>query len=340
MQKQNIKVKRQTKIQAELKLLKKELAKVKLEKNILEKGTGYLQSSTQMKFEFINQYLSCFPIKDMCRILDVSTSGYYKWRSRTLSKRAQHNMVLLEEIKKIHYRNKKRYGSPRIAKELEASGFRASEKLIRKLMKSASLQSVFKRKYKVTTNSSHKYPVAENILDRNFTVNRNEVWVSDITYIKTSFRWLYLTVVIDLFDRAVIGWALSTSLKAKHTSIKAFEMAIANRPVKNNARLVFHSDRGIQYACKEFIQELSKQNTVIRSMSRKGNCWDNAVSESFFKTLKAELVYHKHFHNKEEAEQSISEYIERFYNTKRRHGYLNNQTILEYNKSIRENLDL
>lgn len=244
MQKQSIKIRRKAKIQSELKRLKKELAKVKLERNIIEKCAGCLQAHTQVKFEFIDQHISCFPVKDMCRILDVSTSGYYKWRNKTLSKRDQHNLVLLEEIKKIHYTNKKRYGSPRIARELEVSGFRASEKLIRKLMNSASLQSVFKRKYKTTTNSSHKYPVAENVLDGKFTVNKkNEVWVSDITYIKASFRWLYLTVIIDLFDRTVIGWALSTSLAAKHTSLKALEMAVTNSPVENNSPLVFHSDR-------------------------------------------------------------------------------------------------
>lgn len=331
MQKQRIKLNKKNKIQTELKLLKKELTKVKLEKNILEKGAGYLQSSTQVKFEFIDQHLSCFPVKDMCRILDVSTSGYYKWRSKTLSKRDQHNLVLLEEIKKIHYRNRKRYGSPRIARELEVFGFRASEKLIRKLMNRASLHSVFKRKYKTTTNSSHKYPVAENVLDRKFTVsNKNEVWVSDITYIKASFRWLYLTGIIDLFDRTVVGWALSTSLAAKHTSVKALEMALTHRPITTGSSLIFHSDRGIQYACKEFIHELSKHKTVIRSMSRKGNCWDNSVSESFFKSIKIELIYQNQYLTKQQAEKSISEYIETFYNTRRRHSHLGNLTILEY----------
>ena len=333
MQKQSKKVNTKNKIQAELKMLKKELAKVKLERNILEKYAGYLQASTRVKFEFIDQHLSCFPVKDMCRILDVSTSGYYKWRSKALSKRDQHNLVLIEEIKKIHYRNKKRYGSPRIARELEVSGFHASEKLIRKLMKSVSLQSVFKRKYRTTTNSSHKYPVAENVLDRKFTVsNKNEVWVSDITYIKASFRWLYLTVIIDLFDRTVVRWVLSTSLTTKCTSIKALEMALANRQIKGDSSLIFHSDRGIQYACKEFVQEISKHKSIIRSMSRKGDCWDNAVSESFFKTLKVELVNQSHYRTKQEAELSISEYIESFYNTKRRHSHLNNLTISEYHR--------
>ena len=338
MHKQKIKVDKKNKIQTELKRLRKELAKVQLEKAILEKCAGCLQASTQIKFEFINQHLSRFSVKDMCRILDVSTSGYYKWRSRTPSRRAQHNLILLEEIKKIHYRNKKRYGSPRIAKELEVSGFRASEKLIRKLMKSASLQSVFKRKYKVTTNSSHKYPVAENILNREFTVNnKNKVWVSDITYIKASFRWLYLTVIIDLFDRTVIGWALSTSLAAKHTSIKALEMAITNSPIETNSSLIFHSDRGIQYACKEFVSEINKHSSIMRSMSRKGNCWDNAVSESFFKTLKTELINQNNYLTKQQTEKSVSGYIDKFYNAKRRHKYLYNKTITE-NNPLSDNL--
>ena len=331
MQKENIKINSKSKRLAEIKRLRKELTTVKLERDILQKYAGCLQAGTQIKFEFINQHLSSFPVKDMCRILDVSTSGYYKWRGRTISKRALHNLVLLEEIKKIHHQNRKRYGSPRIARELEASGFHASEKLIRKLMRSASLQTVFKRKYRATTDSSHKYPVAENLLNGKFeTEKENEIWVSDITYVKASFRWLYLTVVIDLFDRTIIGWALSSSLEAKHTSLKALGMALSTRPIKNNSSLIFHSDRGIQYACKEFVNEINKHTSVIRSMSRKGNCWDNAVSESFFKTLKVELIYRNNYQTKKEAEASISEYIEKFYNTQRRHSHLNNLTISEY----------
>jgi|SRR5690606_15063568 len=196
----SIKSNSKIKIQAELKQLRKELRKIKNEKAILEKCAGCLQASTKIKFEFIDRQLSNFAVKDMCRILSVSSSGYYKWRSRTPSKRVQHNLVLLEEIKKVHYRNKKRYGSPRIAKELQALGFHASEKLIRKLMKSASLESVFKRKFRATTNSSHKYPIVENKLQRNFQVYReNEVWVSDITYIWAGKRWLYYHKETHLF---------------------------------------------------------------------------------------------------------------------------------------------
>lgn len=204
-------------------------------------------------------------------------------------------------------------------------------------MKSASLKNVFKKKYRTTTDSCHKYPVLENILGRKFTAsNKNETWVSDITYIKASFRWLYLTVIIDLFDRTVVGWALSTSFATKHTSIKALEMALANRQVKDDSCMVFHSDRGIQYACREFVQEISKHGSVIRRMSRKGNCWDNAVSESFFKTLKIELIYKKHYQTKQEAEESISEYIKTFYNTQRRRSYLDNLTIPEFTRNNQE----
>lgn len=169
----------------------------------------------------------------MCRIFKVSKSGYYKWLIRTPSKREIYNQVLSEEIKRIFYQSKKRYGSPRIAKELEILGFKASKQLVRKLMKRAFLQSIVKRKFKVTTDSSHKYALVENKLNREFTVGReNQAWVSDITYVRTDQGWLYLTSVIDLFERKVIGWALSETMRAKDTSIKAFKMGLINRPIR------------------------------------------------------------------------------------------------------------
>lgn len=276
----------------------------------------------------------------MCSVFKVSKSGYYKWLVRTPSKRELYNQILDEEIKRIYYQSKRRYGSPRIAKELEMLGFKASKQLVRKLMKKAHLQSIVKRKFKITTNSSHKYTVVENKLNREFTVSKeNTAWVSDITYIRTGQGWLYLTSVIDLFDRKVIGWSLSNTMRAKDTSIAAFKMALINRPIKNKS-LIFHSDRGIQYACEEFVLELNKHKSIIRSMSRKGNCWDNAVAESFFKTLKVELIYQNRYQTRQEAELSIFEYIEAFYNTKRRHKQLNNLTILEHQKLINNNLKM
>jgi len=275
----------------------------------------------------------------MCKVLKVSTSGYYKWLHKIPSKRELRHVILIEEIHRVYRASRCRYGSPRITKELNMEGIQVSQVLVAKLMRQEHLKSIVRKRYKVTTNSSHKYPVAENILNREFTVKEeNKAWVSDITYISTNQGWTYLTTVIDLFDRKVIGWALSDTMKANETVIPAFNMAKRNRPIYNNQSLIFHSDRGIQYACEEFVNLLNKNTTLVRSMSRKGNCWDNAVAESFFKTLKVELVYHHKYQTRKEAELSIFEYIETFYNTKRRHKKLNNLTILEYHKSINNNL--
>lgn len=177
-----------------------------------------------------------------------------------------------------------------------------------------------------------QYPVAPNFLAQNFSVSRiNEVWVSDITYIKTKEGWLYLTVIIDLWDRAVVGWSLSRTMFAKDTVVAAWKMANINRTI--NKPLLFHSDRGIQYACREFTNHLKANLLVKQSMSRKGNCWDNAVAESFFKTIKTELVYHHNYKTRIEAELNIFEYIETWYNRKRRHSALKGKTILEFNQT-------
>lgn len=201
------------------------------------------------------------------------------------------------------------------------------------------MRSIVRKKYEVTTDSSHKYPVVDNILERAFTVKEeNQVWVSDLTYIRTKEGWLYLTTVIDLWDRKVIGWSFSKTLKTNLTTIPAFNMAKTNRPIQSNKPLIFHSDRGIQYACEDFTTLINSYKNITRSMSSKGNFWDNAVAESFFKTLKTELIYHNKYQTTQEAELSIFEYIETFYNTKRRHQHLNNLTILEYNQLIINNL--
>lgn len=274
----------------------------------------------------------------MCQVLKVSTSGYYKWLHKTPSKRELRNAMLVKEIHIVYRASRGRYGSPRIAKELNMQGVAVSKVLIAKLMRKEHLRSIVRRKYRVTTNSSHKYPVVANILNREFNVpEQNKVWVSDITYISTAKGWLYLTTVIDLFDRKVIGWALSETMRTKDTVIAAFKMATINRSLKDTKELIFHSDRGIQYACDEFKVELARYNVVQRSMSRKGNCWDNAVAESFFKTLKVELIYHNDYKTKQEAALSIFEYIETWYNKNRRHKNLNNLTILEYHKLINNN---
>ena len=230
------------------------------------------------------------------------------------------NETILGQIKISFSASKGRYGSPRITKDLVAQGLHVSRPRVARLMKKAQLKSVIQKKYVVTTtDSKHGYPVAENHLNRQFNpANSGQAWVSDLTYLATAEGWVYLTIIMDLYDRKIIGWALSESMKAIDTTIPAWKMATTNRPVQE--KLIFHSDRGVQYACNAFTEHLNKYPMVLQSMSRKGNCWDNAVAESFFKTLKSELVYQYHFQTREVAKQAVFEYVEAWYNRKRRHS--------------------
>jgi len=261
---------------------------------------------------------SIFPIEKMCKVLGVSRSSYYSWLSRDPSKRSVENEELSNHIKKIYELSKRTYGSPRVTIKLQEEGLHVSRRRVARLMKRQNLKSIIRKKWVITTDSRHNYPVVENKLNRDFNVTRpGQVWVSDITYIKTLQGWLYLTVIIDLYDRKVIGWSFSRSLKAAITTIPAWKMAVRNRLITQ--KLIFHSDRGVQYACHEFKNLLSSFKLVERSMSRKGDCWDNAVAESFFKTLKVEHIYHHNYKTFKEAELSVFEYIEAWYNVNRIH---------------------
>jgi putative transposase len=267
----------------------------------------------------------------MCKVLKVSRSSYYNWLIHKPGKRDIENCNLSDRIKEIYESSKKTYGSPRVTIALLEEGLHVSRPRVARLMKKQNLQSIIRKKWVVTTDSRHNYPVVENKLNRDFKVTRRgQVWVSDITYIKTWQGWLYLTVIIDLYDRKVIGWAFSISLKAVHTTIPAWMMAVRNRPITQV--LIFHSDRGVQYACNEFKELLASYKLVERSMSRKGDCWDNAVAESFFKTLKVELVYQNSFKTFEEAQLSVFEYIEAWYNVNRIHTTI--RTSIKNKKEI------
>ncbi len=265
----------------------------------------------------------------MCKVLKVSTSGYYYWLKYPVSLRAKKQKDLLVEIKKIYDDSKRCYGSPRITAELKSIGIFSSRPRVARLMRKANIRSVIRKSYRVqTTDSAHTYAVAENLLNRDFSADRiGQKWVSDLTYIQTDEGWLYLTTVIDLADRKVIGWATSETMNAGQTSVAAWQMAIKNRTVTN--KLIFHSDRGIQYACEEFRNQL-KGFPVSQSMSRKGNCWDNAVAESFFKSIKTEMVYQMCFKTRAQAKLAIFEYIEIWYNKKRRHSALGYLTPTEF----------
>lgn len=269
----------------------------------------------------------------MCSVFKVSRGGFYKWTIRSPSKRSIETQILETEVLQAFKNNKKIYGSPRITLELHKKGIKISRPRVARIMRKAKLRSIVKKKFKVTTDSSHKFPVPENVLDRDFKPGViGAVWVSDITYIRTKKGWLYLTTVIDLGDRKIIGWALSLTIKAADTVIPAFKMAQGRRPITQ--KLIFHSDRGVQYACNEFRCLLEKNPLIIRSMSRKGNCWDNAVAESFFKTLKAECVYQHKFTDKEQAALIVFEYIETWYNRKRLHSTLGYLSPEEFGRNL------
>ena len=269
----------------------------------------------------------------MSEIFGISSSAYYKWSKDPIGFWQGQNSELLAQLKEVHSMSKGRYGSPRIARELQASGIRASRPRIARLMQRNGIKSIMKREYRATTNSDHLYPVSENLLMRDFsTKGIGEKWVSDITYIRTGEGWLYLTAVMDLADRKIVGWSMDSSMTVTSTIVAAWKMAIRNRPL--DGELIFHSDRGIQYASHEFRRCL-KGMPILQSMSRKGNCWDNAIAESFFKTLKTELVYHTRFETKAQAKLELFDYIEFWYNRKRRHS------ALDYNtpQQVEQNMD-
>lgn len=286
-----------------------------------------------MKYKFIKNNESIFPIEKMCKVFKLSSSAYYKWKNRPRSKRLLLKEKIKEQITSIYFSSKQRYGSPRITFELNSLGYRISQITVAKYMKELGLRSKLSKKFKVTTNSKHNYLVVENVLNRNFIAEKPaQVWVSDITYIQTKEGFLYLTTVMDLYDRKIIGWSLSDTMSTEETSLAAWKMAVKNRKIADG--LIFHSDRGVQYASKKFANTVEFYG-VTRSMSRKGNCWDNAVAESFFKSLKTELIYGNKLITKEKMELEIFEYIEVWYNKKRRHSSLNYKTIEEFNKQNR-----
>ena len=259
--------------------------------------------------------------------MQVSRSGYYAWRRRPESQHQREDRRLVAEIKAIHQESKKTYGSPRIHAELRFKGIRCGEKRVSRLMSENQIRGKQKRRFRVTTQSKHPYPVAENVLARSFQAPRpNCRWVSDITYVRTGEGWLYLAAVMDLFQRQIVGWCMSSSLE-KSIALNALQMAINRR--NPSAGLLHHSDRGVQYACEDY-QTLLKANEMICSMSRKGNCWDNAPMESFFHTLKVELIHHRKYETRDEARRDIFEYIEIFYNRKRLHSSLGYRSPVDY----------
>lgn len=279
-----------------------------------------------MKYEVIQRYRNRYSIRMMCRVLGVSRSGYYDWRSRPESERTRRHRALTEKIRYFHQASRNTYGSPRIRTDLVESGERVGENTVALLMQRASIVPKTVRQFRVTTDSRKTVP-APNLLRQQFTATRsNERWVSDITFIPTRSGWLYLAVIIDLYSRAVIGWAMDKRMKSTLVT-EALKMALMRRKVRSS--LLLHSDQGAQYASSDY-RAMLLENGIECSMSRKGNCWDNAVAESFFHTLKTELVDCEDYRTREEAKASIFEYIEVFYNRQRRHSHIGNKAPLVF----------
>jgi len=274
-----------------------------------------------MRFAFIDVEKALYPLRILCRVLRVSRSGYYAWRVRRPCSRALEDERLRPKVVEAFKIGRGTYGSPRVLGELIDQGFEVGRRRIARLMRELGLRGVSPRKFRVTTDSDHEHVIAENVLARNFEASGpNEKWVTDITYIWTSEGWLYLATVMDLDSRRIIGWSTADHMRTE-LCLDALRMAIKQRT--NTTGLVHHSDRGVQYASDDYRAALKGQG-IECSMSRRANCWDNAVAESFFGTLKTELIYRRPWLDRESVRNAISEYIEVFYNRIRRHSTIGN----------------
>ena len=283
-----------------------------------------------MIFSFIEAHKDIWPVTLMCKTLDVSTSGFYAWRDRPVSPAQLRRETILTEVRAIHAEFKGCYGSPRIHAELKDRELPCCVNTVAKLMHDNDIRAKSARKFKHTTDSNQALPVADNLLDRQFEAQGlNERWVCDITYIWTREGWLYLAVVEDLYSRMVVGWSMSETMTSRLV-VDALEMAVARRLPGEG--LLAHSDRGSQYASEHY-QRLLGKHGIQCSMSRRANCWDNAPAESFNATLKKELVHHEDYQTRAQARASIVEYIEMFYNPKRRHSSLGYLSPAEYEQA-------
>jgi transposase InsO family protein len=280
-----------------------------------------------VRYQFIEEHRGQFSITAMARVLEVSTSGYYRWRGREESRRSKFNRRLLVEIKAVHAKSDATYGSPRVYRELQARGITCGENRVARLMRLNDVRAKQMRRYKATTDSKHNLPVADNHLDRQFDpAAPNRAWAADITFIWTREGWLYVAVVMDLFSRRIIGWSMQSRLKRKLV-IDALKMAMGAWRVTDS--LLCHSDQGSQYASGDY-QKLLADASITCSMSRKGDCWDNAPVESFFATLKRERVSHRRYETRVEARRDLFQYMESWYNRKRLHSSLKYLSLADY----------
>lgn len=312
--------------------MKKSLEEINQKIEILREASPYINKERAVIYQFIKDNEKKYSTSQMCRVLQINNGTYIRWKKRAVSEKKQQTALLKKDLLFLFNYYKKQYGRNKLADEIRTLGYEISARQVSFYMKQLGLYRVLKRKFKATTDSVHGYYTPPNILNRNFkAVAHSEKWVSDISYIQTTKNFLYLTIIIDLYDRKVIGWNLSSEISALKTTIPAWEDTVKNREVKDG--LIFHSDRGIQYANKIFTARLNSCNCV-RSMSRKGNFYDNAVAESFFSTLKKELIYKTKIPSARQAKIIIYDFIENWYNKNRIHSSLNYKTIDQFNAVI------
>lgn len=287
-----------------------------------------------MRFQFVEQYRCRWPVEVMCRLLCISRSGYYAWRRRPMSVRQSRQQTLLEAIRQSHRESHGIYGAPRIHRDLKSRGVSCSRNTVARLMHRHHLRSRLKRRFVVrTTDSRHDHPIARNLLARRFHWEQpNQAWCCDLTYVPTDEGWLYLAVVLDLCSRKVVGWSMHDHLRSELVE-EALKMALTQRRPDPGAGLIHHSDRGVQYACESY-RELLKSHGLIPSMSATGDCHDNAVAERFMGSLKTEWVHHQRYATREQARLSVFEYIEVFYNRKRRHSKLGYLSPEEFERTL------
>jgi transposase InsO family protein len=275
-----------------------------------------------VRYQFIKEQQEFFSLSALCRAMQVCRGGFYAWRKRPKSERQIQDETLTEQIKTVYQESKETYGSPRICADLKEAGISCSPKRIARLMRLSKISALRPKRFVVTTDSDHKMPIAENLLDRTFEVQTPDTrWTADITYLWTGQGWLYLAVILDLFSRRIVGWAMDQTID-RTLVLSALNMALLGR--KPGSDLLCHSDRGSQYASDDYQKRL-KEVGIVCSMSRRGNCWDNAPTESFFAGLKKEMVYRTRFETREQARSAVFSWIEVWYNRKRRHstlGYL------------------
>ncbi|WP_353428793.1 IS3 family transposase [Paracoccus denitrificans] len=311
--------------------LRREIRILKEERDIPKKSHPVLREPKAVRFRFVEEQRGAFPVDRLCRVMNVSPRGLRAFRNRPASRRQHMDMVVLAHIKEQSRLSLGSYGRPRMTEELKEVGIDVGHRRVGRLMRENGIVVERTRKFKATTDSDHTFNIAPNLLDRDFTADRpNHKWAGDISYIWTREGWLYLAVILDLHSRRVIGWAVSNRMK-RDLAIRALKMAIALRSPPRGC--IFHSDRGSQYCSHEY-QKVLREHGLKPSMSGKGNCYDNAAVETFFKTIKAELIWRRTWETRRKAETAIFQYINGFYNPRRRHSALGGKSPLAFERQV------